>query len=184
MNDNSDLLDLCRLNLMDEHIADAPESEELESTKKAIDWKRRHLTEKIIRESNEEHEEMKKLEDMTIEELKEQKRKWYQNAKSNGSISACYLIVRELGSSINSSKYEFLNGSLNIFADDYGHYMSVQYNGKLVCSTHRTEELFVPGEWYNMIEKLLPQAELKVNKRRRKADDKERQEWIDKLTAP
>ena len=44
MNDNQALLDLCRLNIVEENIKDSPEKDE---TLKAIDWKRRELVRKI-----------------------------------------------------------------------------------------------------------------------------------------
>jgi hypothetical protein len=42
-----DLLDLCRLNLMEEHIRDSPGAE-AEAARKAIEWKRRQLVMKIV----------------------------------------------------------------------------------------------------------------------------------------
>lgn len=47
MEDNKDLLDLCRLNLLDENIIVDPEDQEIITTKKAIAWKKRRLAEKI-----------------------------------------------------------------------------------------------------------------------------------------
>lgn len=46
MNENQDLLDLCRLNLIEEHIGQPQTSEETEIIK-SIDWKKRNLAEKI-----------------------------------------------------------------------------------------------------------------------------------------
>ncbi len=42
MNDNQDLLDLCRLNLIEEHIVDSP-AVDRDATLAAIDMKRRQL---------------------------------------------------------------------------------------------------------------------------------------------
>lgn len=42
-----DLLDLCRLNLMEEHIQDSIHPDR-DTTLSAIDWKRRQLAAKII----------------------------------------------------------------------------------------------------------------------------------------
>ena len=41
-NGNKDLLDLCRLNLMEEHIQDSPANDR-DATLKTIEWKKRHL---------------------------------------------------------------------------------------------------------------------------------------------
>ncbi len=49
MDDNKNLLDLCRLNLMEEHIEETS-GVDRDVTLKAIDWKKRHLMEKIKRE--------------------------------------------------------------------------------------------------------------------------------------
>lgn len=47
MNENQDLLDLCRLNQMEENVEDSPDPER-DNTLEAIDWARRRLTTKII----------------------------------------------------------------------------------------------------------------------------------------
>lgn len=52
MNENQDLLDLCRLNLMEENIENSPMDEiERENAKKAIEWKKRHLAVRIKNEA-------------------------------------------------------------------------------------------------------------------------------------
>ena len=43
------LLDLCRLNLMEEHVAESP-APDRDATMKAIEWKKRDLVVKIINE--------------------------------------------------------------------------------------------------------------------------------------
>ena len=45
-NENQDLLDLCRLNQMEENIADSP-APDRDVTLKAIDWSKRQLVTKI-----------------------------------------------------------------------------------------------------------------------------------------
>lgn len=45
--DMSDLLDLCRLNQMEEHIKDSP-APDRDATLKGLDWKRRQLATKLI----------------------------------------------------------------------------------------------------------------------------------------
>jgi hypothetical protein len=46
MNENQDLLDLCRLNLMEENVKDSPAIDR-DETMKAIDFKKRQLVTKI-----------------------------------------------------------------------------------------------------------------------------------------
>ncbi len=46
MNENQDLLDLCRLNLLEEKIKQT-DWNETETTLKAIDWKKKSLTNKL-----------------------------------------------------------------------------------------------------------------------------------------
>ena len=49
MEDHKDLLDLCRLNQMEENVKDSPApEEEVETTLKGIDWIRRQKMLKII----------------------------------------------------------------------------------------------------------------------------------------
>lgn len=45
-NDNQDLLDLCRLNLMEENVKDSS-AWDRDSTMQAIDWKKRQLVTQI-----------------------------------------------------------------------------------------------------------------------------------------
>jgi hypothetical protein len=47
MNENQDLLDLCRLNLMEENVKESP-AVDRDTTLKAIDYKRRQLATRII----------------------------------------------------------------------------------------------------------------------------------------
>jgi len=47
MNDNQDLLDLCRLNLMEDNIKDSV-APDINEVKKAIDYKKRTLVTRII----------------------------------------------------------------------------------------------------------------------------------------
>ncbi len=51
MDDNKNLLDLCRLNLMEEHIEGSP-AVDRDQALKAIDWKKRRLMEKIKHEQS------------------------------------------------------------------------------------------------------------------------------------
>ena len=46
MNENQDLLDLCRLNLMEENVEEAIAPDK-DTTLRAIDWKKRQLAQKI-----------------------------------------------------------------------------------------------------------------------------------------
>ncbi len=46
MDDNKDLLDLCRLNQMEDHVEESP-SPDRDKTMEAIDWKKRQLVVKI-----------------------------------------------------------------------------------------------------------------------------------------
>ena len=47
MNENQDLLDLCRLNAMEENIEDSPAVDQ-DATQEAIDWKKRQLAIRLI----------------------------------------------------------------------------------------------------------------------------------------
>ena len=51
--DNKDILDLCRLNLMEEHIEKAV-APDRDATLMGIDWARRRLAQKIINKANKE----------------------------------------------------------------------------------------------------------------------------------
>lgn len=51
MDDNKNLLDLCRLNAMEEHI-EGSSAVDCDVTLKAINWEKRRLMEKIKREQS------------------------------------------------------------------------------------------------------------------------------------
>lgn len=95
------------------------------------------------------------LQELTLKQPSELKASWYQRAKDEGIISNCYAIGRHLGEKLNDSygpKYGWKQDGVKIYVDDYGGYMSVDYQGKCVCSTHTTSGLFVAGEWINIID--------------------------------
>lgn len=97
----------------------------------------------------------------TLDELKSIKKKWYDDAASSGILGRIAKVCRELGLNLNSRygpKYEYINGNIRVFVDDYGNYMDVHAEGKNVCSTHPCSRLFVPGDWTATIEAAYPAA--------------------------
>ena len=109
------------------------------------------------------------IKQMTKKELLELKCQRYKRAVDNGTIEKLYLIARELGKELSATygpKYSWNKDQIDIYVDDYGHYMTVNINDKLVCSTHFCDEFIIPGEWINIVLKSYQKA-FKKNKQRK-----------------
>ena len=85
----------------------------------------------------------------TLEGLQELKAKTYKLAQTTGIINLIGKVARALGERVSQNygpKYRFTTDACEVYVDDYGNFMTVKVDGKLVCSTHN-EKLFVPGPW-------------------------------------
>jgi len=81
----------------------------------------------------------------TIKELQKLKSDWYEEAKINGNLSNLHTICKYLGERISHNygpKYQFSDGDLKLYVDDYGNYLTLRKDDKLVCSTH-SDRLFI-----------------------------------------
>ncbi len=128
---------------------------------------------------------MKQLSEMTIEELREQKKAWYKDAKDTGKLSALRIIGEELGDNLNhryGPKYLFAQNGIEIYVDNYGHYMTVSNGDKRVCSTHPCDQLFIPGEWYDGLSSLYDLAALKKESRELLRKEQERSALLRELS--
>lgn len=124
------------------------------------------------------------LQDMNSKELEALKRKWYVEASDK--IQQLYSIARELGDRVPHNygpKYRYADNGLNIYVDDYGHYMTVHLDGKLIVSTHN-ERLYVPGEWESVIHGLYTLANQTEVERNENKEHAEKSKLVDSLTLP
>jgi hypothetical protein len=113
----------------------------------------------------------------SLGELKALKRRWYDEALAVGTLNELGFITRQLGCEQNSSygpKYKLCWNKVTIFVDDYGHYMTVHVHDKLVCSTHPTEHLFVPGDWTEVLTANIQEAKAKASQTKAERDERER----------
>lgn len=127
---------------------------------------------------------MKELKDMTLQELKEQKAIWYEENTRNGNIQKLITIARQVGEKLSHNygpKYNFTNGVIEIYVDDYGNYMTTKVNGKLKVSTHN-DKLYVPGEWEEIIARLYPEAQELYNQTKSESYQYEYQKLLNELT--
>lgn len=129
---------------------------------------------------------MKKLNEMSLNELKALKAKWYQENSDNDNIKKLSEIGRFLGDKLSVNygpKYELYeeDTETEIYVDDYGGYMTVKINGKMKVSTHN-EKLYVPGDWEEIISRLHPKAEEIKNMRLNGASKTERDKLLDELS--
>lgn len=128
------------------------------------------------------------VEDISIDALKELQKRYYEESDVIREMAA--IIACEMGNRLSvdygpkfvyapddpdGNKYHGKRKGLSIYVDDYGHYMTIHVDGKLVCSTHPTEQLFVPGEWVKRIDAIYKEAyQLMIARRQQKAEDMRR----------
>lgn len=127
---------------------------------------------------------MKELKAMTAQELEDHKRKLYKDNTENGNIHKLYTIARMLGEDVRHNygpKYTLRDGGTVIYVDDYGGYMTTSVEGKLKVSTHN-EKLYVPGEWEEIITRLFPEAEKRLNELKQTTEDKAKQYLLKQLS--
>lgn len=97
----------------------------------------------------------------TLEELKQLRREWYENARNEGKFGKLSQIARVLGVRVPHNygpKWEFIDGDTRIYVDDYGNYMTVRIGNRLVCSTHN-EAIYIPDVCDEIIVKGYPVVE-------------------------
>jgi hypothetical protein len=126
---------------------------------------------------------MKELNEMTSKELEDLKKKLYKENTDNGNIEKLYTIARMLGDHVSHNwgpKYLYKNGEIEIYVDDYGHYMTVCVGGKLTVSTHN-EKLYVPGEWDTIISEVYPSAKGKLECQKAHTEQKAKSDLLNQL---
>lgn len=127
---------------------------------------------------------MNLLKDMTLEELKALKTAWYETADKDGTLLLLADIARKLGEKVNTTygpKYRFTEDNIEIYVDDYGHYMTIYIDSKLKVSTHN-EKLYVKGDWENNIPRWNADRQASESKAISDAIEKERLELIQLLS--
>src|ERR1700693_1363266 len=108
------------------------------------------------------------LTQMTEKELYQLKNKRYEEAIDNKTIEKLSMIARQLGTSLSVNygpKYIYDSENVQIYVDDYGHYMTVRDGDKLVCSTHPCDRFIIVGEWTSRLLNVYPQAFEVYNKK-------------------
>jgi len=121
--------------------------------------------------------DVKDPQSMTTEELKELKREWYRQAKEDGSLARCYKVCTILGEWLNARygpKYQYIDGDLDLYVDDYGNYFTAEWKGKRVMSTHPCDHLFIPGGWMKIVDKLYPVAAERARQEEERREDRRR----------
>jgi len=124
------------------------------------------------------------IKQMTKKELLELKCQRYKRAVDNGTIEKLYLIARELGKELSATygpKYSWNKDQIDIYVDDYGHYMTVNINDKLVCSTHFCDEFIIPGEWLDIVLKSYQEAHIKNKQQETDRYNLEREEILKQI---
>lgn len=119
------------------------------------------------------------LNKLSIEELKALAQKSYDEALKSGKIDRIAKIARCLGVSLNHNygpRYSLDIDGLNIYVDDYGHYMRVRNSKSFLCSTHKCEKTFKIGGWEKPILDLWPQVEEKIKNENIKKSKKKKKD--------
>jgi len=124
------------------------------------------------------------LSELTNEELLKLKQKRYAEAQENGTIGKLYSIGRELGNNISARygpKYSWNYDGITIYIDDYGNYMTIRGDDKLLCSTHFCDQLIVLGDWIEKVLSFYPVAIVERNKRIARQTQKERERLLSQI---
>lgn len=88
---------------------------------------------------------------------------WYEQAVSSGILQDIAIVARELGeepiaSEKRNLQYTWQSGEVTVYLDDDNQYLTVHVDGQLVCSTHPTICLFIPGHWLHMLAPYIERA--------------------------
>lgn len=131
-----------------------------------------------------------------IKKLEKQKIAWYNEAVINGTIGKLWKIAKTLGhdpASIDADgnptymrstygpKYVWQCNGVRIFADNYGNYLTVHWDDREVCSTHTCSQLFVPGDWLQIVLPFVEEADREKMERERSRLQGERQKLMEEL---
>lgn len=126
------------------------------------------------------------LSEMNSKQLSELKARWYNDALKNGAIERLSSIARALGGRVALNwgpKYRFEKDGLTIYVDDYGNYMTVHFQYKLIVSTHN-EKLYIPGEWESKVQEWAMSAQVTEEVKDQDREEKEKSKLLDELTLP
>lgn len=124
------------------------------------------------------------LNTLSLDDLHKLRKDWYNEANANGNITKLAEIARVLGNPLNHNygpKYRFQEDSVEIYVDDYGHYMTVKDGEKLKVSTHN-EKLYAKGKWEWIIEAFWPKVLAKKQEKELSVDEKQRLALIEELS--
>lgn len=126
------------------------------------------------------------LEQFSLQQLEELKRKNYKLAENNGWF--CDLgLVAEMFDNGNykyasyGPKYEFTKDDVKIYVDNYGGYMTVYVGDKLVASTHN-EKLFIPGAWFDGLRDEIENAKVKSEQLAEKKNEEKKDRMIREMS--
>lgn len=128
---------------------------------------------------------MKELKDMTVAESEAYKAELYKVNSENGNINKLYTICRMLGVDVAHNwgpKYIYKEGPIEIYVDDYGNYMTLKIAGKERVSTHACDKLYSPGDWEEIIDRLYPAAQDKLNAQIANQNDKRKDDLLNQLS--
>ena len=121
------------------------------------------------------------LKEMSNKELLELKEERYAQAEANGIFGKIATVCRYLGNRLNTRydpKYSWEHDDINIYVDDYGHYMTMHYNGKEILSTHPCQRFIIPCEAIEKILELYPKAQVIAEEKNANTHKKEKERLL------
>lgn len=124
--------------------------------------------------------------DMTIEQINELKARRYTEAQQGRVFHKLAVVARELGKdpaspgymSTYGPKYIWKHASIEIYVDDYGNYMTVNFNGRKVASTHDCDRFIIPGGWQDVALAFFGSAQEKADQREYKRQQERKQKLL------
>ena len=104
------------------------------------------------------------IDKMSNDQLKALRKQRYQEAIDNGTIGRIGMVCRYLGQKVPAKygpKYLWDCGKINVYVDDYGHYMTASVDGKTILSTHSCDQFIIPGPAIDKILEFYPESDKK-----------------------
>lgn len=126
------------------------------------------------------------LSSLSVEDLKALRKRWYEEARQDGSVAAIGRVVRELGTSHpkkHGANWIWSDDGIRIILDDWTGHTYVMDGDRQVFAHNYTCELFVPGPWMDVISAADVEAQARVAARDTARADDERAALLSQLGA-
>ncbi len=102
------------------------------------------------------------LAQMSLEELRSLQQEWYFRAKQNNILELLQRLICTVGrATFDNSRYIWREEAIEAVYETVGNSLAIRVGSAVVCDNRSPgQEIFVPGEWLNVIIQRLDRIEL------------------------